>query len=169
LAGATRADEELMKQTVLDVLLYIFENHLEDGDVPPNRDALQRDVVDAGFPAREVDKALVWIEALAAEHPLLPSSDPSRNTPIRVFSALECARLDTDCRGFLFFLENRGIIDATRRELIVNRVLALDEEEISLDDLKWVVLMVLFNQPDLEDSYAWMESLMFDCEPQCAH
>jgi len=158
-----------MKQSVLDVLLYIFENHLEDGDMPPNRDALQRDVVDAGFPAREVDKALSWIEALAAERPLLQSAEKSHCAPTRVFSAPEVQRLDADCQGFLYFLENRGIIDATRRELIVNRVMALDEEDISLDDLKWVVLMVLFNQPGLEDAYAWMESLMFDCEPQFAH
>ena len=35
-------------------------------------------------------------------------------------------------------------------------------EEIDLDQLKWVVLMVLFNQPGRESAYAWMEDLVID-------
>jgi len=38
-----------------------------------------------------------------------------------------------------------------------------------LDDLKWVVLMVLFNQPGAEAAYAWMETQMFVDEPEPLH
>ena len=40
--------------------------------------------------------------------------------------------------------------------------MALEDEEIDLDQLKWVVLMVLFNQPGRESAYAWMEDLVID-------
>ena len=81
----------------------------------------------------------------------------------------EEARLDTECRGFLMFLEHNGILDGVQRELVVDRVMALDQEEIDLDDLKWVVLMVLFNQPGQEAAFAWMESHMFEGDGEPLH
>jgi Smg protein len=46
--------------------------------------------------------------------------------------------------------------------VVVERVLALEEDEIDLEQLKWVVLMVLFYQPGREVAYAWMEDLVFE-------
>ncbi len=47
--------------------------------------------------------------------------------------------------------------------------MALDQDEVDLDDLKWVVLMVLFNQPGQEAAFAWMESFMFQDEGEPVH
>ena len=157
-----------MKQSVLDVLLYLFENHIEDSETPLNRDSLQQQMIDAGFPMREVLKAFDWVEALESERPPM-AAQGDQQRPVRVYHPVESARLDADCQGFVHFLECNGIIDAERRELIIDRAMALDEEEISLEELKWVVLMVLFNEPGHEDAYAWMESLMFDQDPCWAH
>ena len=55
------------------------------------------------------------------------------------------------------------------RELVLDRAMALDQDGIDLDDLKWVVLMVLFNQPGSEAAYAWMETQMFADEPEPVH
>ncbi len=41
--------------------------------------------------------------------------------------------------------------------------------KFNLEDVKWVVLMVLFNQPGQEANYAWMEDLMFDTEQDYRH
>jgi len=38
----------------------------------------------------------------------------------------------------------------------------IDSAEFCLEDLKWVVLMVLFNVPGKEKAYAQMEDLLFD-------
>ena len=56
-----------------------------------------------------------------------------------------------------------------QRELVLDRAMALDQDELDLDDLKWVVLMVLFNQPGSEAAYAWMETQMFLDEPEPVH
>jgi Smg protein len=47
--------------------------------------------------------------------------------------------------------------------------MALDQEELDLDDLKWVVLMVLFNQPGSEAALAWMETQIFGDDPEPVH
>ena len=58
--------------------------------------------------------------------------------------------------------EQSGVLDHATRELVIDRVMALESEEIDLDQLKWVVLMVLFNQPGSEAAFAWMEDLVFE-------
>ena len=61
------------------------------------------------------------------------------------------------------------MLDHLTRELVVDRVMALESEEIDLDQLKWVVLMVLFNQPGREEAYTWMEDFVFDEAPSVLH
>ena len=41
--------------------------------------------------------------------------------------------------------------------MVIDRVMALEAEEIDLEQLKWVVLMVLFNQPGQEQAYDLLE------------
>ena len=53
--------------------------------------------------------------------------------------------------------------------VVLDRLMARESHEIDLEDVKWVVLMVLFNQPGQEANFAWMEDLMFDSEQDYRH
>ena len=157
-----------MKESILDVLLYLFEHYFtEDADLIRDRDSLQSGLLQAGFSPAETSKAFDWLDALAAQPP--SDAAPRADGPTRLFSPREEAKLDVECRGFLMFLEQHGVIDGERRELVLDRAMALDQDDLDLDDLKWVVLMVLFNQPGAEAAYAWMETQMFVDEPETVH
>ena len=71
-------------------------------------------------------------------------------------------RLDADCRGFITYLEQIGILPPTQREILIDRLLALETPDINVAQIKWVVLMVLFSQPGQELAYARMEDLVFE-------
>jgi len=162
-----------MKESILDVLLYLFE-HVLDADGSALRDAESRqsgvllaELTEAGFSPAEIHKAFDWLDALAQAR---PAPQPRRGAgPVRVYAGVELDKLDADTRGFLMFLEQHGVLDAAQRELIVDRTLALEQDTIDIDDLKWVVLMVLFGQPGSEAAYAWMQTQMFDDEPEPLH
>ena len=157
-----------MKESILDVLLYLFEHYFtEDADPVRDRDSLQNGLIQAGFSPAEIHKAFDWLDELARQRPA--AGVARREAPVRVYVDSEQDRLDLECRGFLMFLEHSGVIDAHHRELVVDRVMALDQDEVDVDDLKWVVLMVLFNQPGSEAAYAWMESQMFEDDPEPVH
>ena len=163
-----------MKESILDVLLYLFEHYFTEDAPPPlgDRDSLAAsplfsELTQAGFSAAEIHKAFDWLDALADQRPA--PGPPRANGPTRVYFGPELDKLDTGCRGFLLLLEQRGVLDADQRELVLDRALALDQDELDLDDLKWVVLMVLFNQPGSEAAYAWMETQMFLDEPEPVH
>jgi len=151
-----------MKESVLDVLMYLFEHYLdEEAEVDSDQDSLKAELASAGFPEAEVSKAFEWLEGLSCEEGE-GAIEVGRIGSIRIYTGEEMERLDTKGRGFLLFLEQVGVIDGVTRELVIDRVMALDGEEIDLDQLKWVVLMVLFNQPGHESAYAWMEDLVID-------
>jgi Smg protein len=152
-----------MKEGVLDILIYLFENYFDadpDEGLEPDRATLKQELERAGFPAAEVERALCWLEELAAD-PVRAEPAPTSRA-IRVFDALEQARLDTDCRGYLVHLENVGILSPVQRELVIDRLMALDGDDIDIEKLKWVVLMVLFSQPGQESAFSRMEDLVFE-------
>ncbi len=157
-----------MKESILDVLLYLFEHYFtEDADPVRDRDSIQAGLIQAGFSPAEISKAFDWLDALADQRPV--ASTPRVGGSIRIYHGPELAKLDVEGRGFLMFLEQHGILDADQRELVLDRAMALDQDDLDLDDLKWVVLMVLFNQPGSEAAYAWMETQMFEDEPEPIH
>lgn len=158
-----------MKESVIDVLMYLFESYI-DGDSEPesNREELQSILTEAGFPNLEIEKAFDWLEGLASYHerPRLELSAPES---IRLYHDKEVSKIDMDCRGFLLFLEQMGVLTATSRELVIERIMALDTDGIDLEQLKWVVLMVLFNLPGEEAAYRWLEDIVFEVSSSYLH
>ena len=152
-----------MKETVIDVLMYLFQNYM-DGELALDSDqeSIQVELVEAGFPQAEISKAFDWLESLTALQADDPKNFRSPSQSIRMYTGAETSKLDTECRGFLILLEHVGVLNSIMRELVIDRVMALATDEISLEQLKWVVLMVLFTQPGQEAAIAWMEDHVFN-------
>ena len=151
-----------MKESVLDVLIYLFDHYVEQElEIIPNQQDLKSQLNQAGFADIQIDKAINWLEGLAVKkYEFDVDIVHSRST--RVFSSIENEKLDVECKGFLIFLEQSGVLDSEDRELVIDRVMALETETIELQQLKWVVLMVLFNRPGKEAAFAWMEDIILD-------
>lgn len=159
-----------MKENILDVLMYLFENYMDDEvDMTPDKDSLKLELQQAGFPHGEVDKALAWLEGLTSlrEDPIKRNIQNKHS--IRIFSKEEIKKLSVECRGFLLFLEQVEVLDQATREMVIDRVMALETDDIQLEQLQWVVLMVLFNQPGQEAAFAWMEDFVMDEQAASVH
>ena len=149
---------------MFDILMYLFENYIHsEMEVVVDHDELTDELTRAGFAHQEINKALGWLERLAE---LQDSQKPylivAPQASIRVYTDAEQARLDLQSQSFLMYLEHIGVLDFETREMVLDRVMELDSKQFSLDDLKWVVLMVLFNVPGHEDAYSQMEGLLFE-------
>ena len=96
------------------------------------------------------------------------SSGPC-STAVRLYDRIEQERLDSQCRGYLLHLEQVGILTPAQRELVIDRLLALGTDDIDIEQIKWVVMMVLFSQPGQEQAYARMEDLVFADDPGWLH
>jgi Smg protein len=127
-----------------------------------DEESLRVELQEAGFQGAEITKAFDWLEGLARQQSEGGGHAPVNAASVRVYTELELDKLDTESRGFLLFLEQMGVLNLSTRELVIDRVMALEADEIDLEQLKWVILMVLFNQPGSEAAFAWMEDLVFD-------
>ena len=156
-----------MNGSVLDILIYVFDHYMMADSVDvPERDALAEDLERVGFTEDSVERALDWLADLAGERDR-PALDGGGRA-LRVFTDGERARLSTEVRGYLMSLERGGILSPQQREIVIDRLLALDGETVDIDQLKWIVLMVLSSQPGEELACARMEDLVFDL-PHSAH
>ena len=168
-----------MNGTVLDILIYVFDRYmLDEAPDVPEREALARDLESAGFGEANVERALDWLADLAGERhrtvlsPSLPDAAPGEQKDgqaVRIYSTMELLHLPPDCRGLLMTLEQVEILNPQQREIVIERLLALDAEEFDLEKVKWVVLMVLSSQPGQEQACARMETLVFDSDSSTAH
>lgn len=155
-----------MKENIFDVLMYLFENYMEDEiDSLPESDVIRTELLAAGFDSYEVNKAFDWLDSLSLQRGINPPVAPA----FRIFCPQETAKLDMECRNLILFLENNGILNASNREIVIDRAMALENEEISVDKLKWIVLMILLSQPDEEIAFSRMEDIVYDLVPAYLH
>lgn len=160
-----------MKETVLDVLMFLLQTYVDgehEGEGEPERDQLNLELLEAGFPQDEINKAFVWLDGLAAQHGQIAVNAPASKS-IRLYHDDEQERMSIECQGYLIYLEQTSVITAATRELIIDRVMALDDEEVDIERLKWVTLMVLFNQPEQEYTFEWIENMVFEQQAEFLH
>lgn len=137
----------------------------EDHEIPPDNDIVKTELLEAGFGHKDVTRAFDWLESLALEGFDIA---PQATSSFRIFSPFEKERLDVECQDLILTLERMGILNSIHRELVLDRAIAL-EEVITLDKLKWIVLIVLLNQPDEELALARMEDIVYDLLPTYVH
>lgn len=158
-----------MNENVVDILIYLFENFMDaDQSAKPDQSALQEELLQAGFTEMMVKKAFQWLDELALRQRSCQQSAHAEQA-IRIYTTQEIIRLDTDCRGLLLFLEQTGILGQISRELVIERALALDTAHITVDELRWIVLLVLMNQPGQESAFARMEDMIYNESLQYLH
>jgi len=155
-----------MKENIFDVLIYLFENYLDDAiDLHPDSEGIKTELLQAGFEPTEVNNAFDWLEALTEQSTIKPSI----TSAFRIFCPQEEAKLDIECQNLLLFLEHSNILTPTTREIVIDRIMAVDNPTISVDELKWTVLMVLLSQSDDDLAFSRMEDIVYDLTPALLH
>lgn len=129
---------------MFEILMYLFESYFDAGSYPePSK--LTRKLSAAGFEGDEINEALSWLSALQQQN---PDNYPVaiEHVGIRHFAAVELNAMTAEARQFLCFTHQQGMISTVEREMILDRVVALQQKNLSLDKLKLIMLMVLWNR-----------------------
>lgn len=134
---------------MFDILVFLFENYFHAGAYP-DQETLSKRLSAAGFDSQDISQALSWLSGL--EHPDQAGGSLVGSDGFRYYTEQELSALSAEGRGFLMFLETAGVINALQREVIIERVLALDEPAADLEQVKLIVLMVLWNQNEAVDT-----------------
>lgn len=176
-----------MNDNVIDVLIYLFENYLEEATelapsdnnsarVAPRKndtvaaqrklldeDELSEELVQSGFDATTVRLAIRWLEGLQAmtEDGISSYAGGSHGSH-RYYTKDEVDRIDVESQGLLLSLERSGVIDPSIRELVIDRIMALESNDIDIDHVRWITMMILCNQTEHVHNLPLAEELVMD-------
>jgi len=129
---------------MFDILLFLFESYFDAGSYPePNR--LSAKLTAAGFEEEDINQALTWLSGLRElSNATYPES--INNSGLRCYTDFEAERMSDEGFRFIAFWEHNKIITPIEREMIIDRVVALGRDKLSVDKVKLIALMVLWNQ-----------------------
>lgn len=146
---------------MFDVLMYLFENYM-DGNTSLNtdQDTVVDELEDAGFSRNEIGRALDWLDGLNRAQEFVQSGHAFNLLAMRFYSPEENEKLGVEGMGFLLYLEQLCILDPMTREVVIDRLMALDVREVDLGGIKWVVLIALFNQPDKKSALSLLQDMI---------
>lgn len=127
-----------------DILVYLFEN-CQQAEIAYDRERVAKRLSAAGFDDSDIVRALQWLAGVSREPAVEALPLPALSSSFRAYAPRELAKLDAQCRGFLLTLETSGILTPATRELVIERALAAAGDALTLEQLKLVVLMVMWN------------------------
>jgi Smg protein len=127
-----------------DIFVYLFEN-CHRTDLSQDNELIARKLTAAGFDESDISEALTWLSGVLHAPHRSVTPFPAPQSATRAYAAKECAKLDASCRGLIMHLEQIGVLDPVLRELVLDRAMAAAGRALSLDQLKLIVLMVLWN------------------------
>jgi Smg protein len=128
-----------------DILVYLFEN-CQQNELAYDRERVAKKLSAAGFEDSDISEALHWLAGVMRSPASGLHKLPDARSTFRAYAPRELVKLDAACRGFLLTLEQSGILDPETRELVIERALAASGDALSLEQLKLIVLMVLWNR-----------------------
>lgn len=144
-----------LKERVLAIVSIIAQYVAEENRLPSSSDIVE-ELLASGFEAEEIDAAFHWMEGF----PLQGHSADSAELTIpshRIFTPDECHAISCEGRGFLTQIRGLGILDIASQEDIIQKALQLDEDEMSLADVKNLTALTLLTRSHNE----WLREV--DC------
>ena len=121
-----------------------------------------------GFKKESINKAFNWLTELSILQFNVKLNPPHQDS-VRIFSIDECRKMDKRCRNFIIYLQRIGVLNTATRELAISQIMQLDCRKVELGQIQWVILMVLFNQPDQRDALLCMQHLVINDDKETMH
>jgi len=132
---------------MLELLIYMFENYLSTQNLPDFK-SITAELEAAGFDNQDIENAF----------PVKNSACSSLG--YRMYSDNEQKKISAESLGFVLFLEQAKVLDANEREIILDRAMALKQEHINIEEMRWIVMMALWNE-GREKDFLFIEDAIY--------
>jgi len=157
---------------MFEIIMYLFESYIQvDQTMELDTQEVTDELMQEGFQKSEINKALAWLDNLANMHNRDPQSRTTaeKATSHRIYNKIEQRQISLESRNYISYLEEAKILTTHTREMVIDCIMSLDSGELILEDVKWLILMVLFNDPVSDDAFLQFESMLMDFEEGLIH
>lgn len=145
---------------MFEVLVFMFENYLAHRTLPDN-DIMTQELSAAGFEQADILGAFDWYYEMKTmlNEPVAIYSH--QNTGTRIFGDCELKKISTESLSFVLFLQQADVINDVERDLIIDRAMALKQEQIKIEEMRWITMIALWNV-GREKDYLFVEDALFN-------
>jgi Smg protein len=137
-----------MTARVLEMVSLFLKRSLEENLDSEAKQDLADSLVEDGHNPNEVHAALSIVDRIQ-QHLESPGTAVAVPRTNRLFMILEEMHLSPEIRGYLTQLMSLDVIDPLQREELVERLLMMDPDDLSLDDVESVLEEVLASKPKI--------------------
>ena len=145
---------------MFEVLVFMFENYIAHHALPDN-DIMTQELTAAGFEQSDIVGAVDWFHVMKARLIKPPTDYAHQHTSMRIFSEIEYKKISLESISFLIFLQQANVINDVERDLIVDRAMALKQEKIKIEEMRWITMIALWNA-GREKDYLFVEDALFN-------
>ena len=154
---------------MFDLLVYVFENYLSSQHNVSDLSKMTTELEEAGFEYKEIEFAIDWFATLKVLSEKINDKKINESgLKSRIYSKREYEKINKEGICFLIFLEKATILSPAEREIIIDRAMAVDQTDVNLDELKWIVMMTLWHF-GRENEYLFVEDALFNPKNGAVH
>jgi|TARA_B110000908_G_scaffold23303_1_gene26559 Smg protein len=145
---------------MFEVLVFMFKNYFANQTILDDAE-MEQELSEAGFEQDDILSAFNWFESMKSTLNTPELDYAHAKTAIRIFTANESKRIDTESLGFLIFLQQANVINDVERDLVIDRAMALNRTKISIEETRWITMIALWSQGRDKD-YSFVEDALFN-------
>jgi Smg protein len=152
---------------MFEVLVYMFENYFSQHNLPES-EVMAEELFAAGFEKMDITGAVKWFHEMKTNLDNPPALYSHAETGVRIFDKQEKDKIHTEAFSFVLFLQQAGVINDVERDLIVDRAMALVQEQINLEEVRWITMIALWST-GREKDYLFVEDALFNPRGMTLH
>lgn len=141
-----------MSPKVMDAVGVIGRFVADHWEAMINQEEICDELVNMGFSNREISDAFRWIErnTLGSPEDRHPLPEAGIKPAVRVLGTLEQTKIQPEAYGQISTYYDRGLLDATLLEDIIERAMRSDSEEVDEREIRRITALTLFNRVQAE-------------------
>ena len=159
------------KEAFLDVLLYLFEYYSDEHEKKRNSEGqIRNELVIAGFQEDMIEHAMDWVSVFNQPTNNINIRQPKKLS-VRVLSENEKKLLDENFDDTEYFekhisrLEKFGLLSPLKRELLIDKLMAIGFEPLDIEVVKALSILMLFQEPGIDIKFHTLEANAFFEKP----
>ena len=80
---------------------------------------------------------------------------------MRILTHDELKKINIESISFVLFLQQANVINDVERDLIIDRAMALKQEQVNIEQMRWITMIALWNE-GREKDYLFVEDALFN-------
>jgi len=142
-----------MNERVVEILVYLMSQIREKNGGIEGIDGMSKELLNQGYTENEINTAFSWLfeKIRMDQEEIFGESFNELRNGFRVLHEAEKLVIHPEAQGYLIQLKELGIISQSDMEQIIERAMMLGVSAVSAEDIKSIVVALLFSSDELED------------------